>query len=44
MIDSIEFGEIEVNTNVINPVGVTQFLGMLGFPSSNAVSPVGTDG
>lgn len=30
MIDSMEFGEIEVNTNQMNPFDVNQLLGMLG--------------
>jgi len=31
MIDSLEFGEIEVNTNQVNPFDVDQLLKMLGF-------------
>lgn len=30
MVDNIEFGDIEVNTNLINPFDVEQFLEMLG--------------
>ena len=30
MIDAIEFGEIEVNTNKVNPFDVNQMLKMLG--------------
>ncbi|MCA9321357.1 MAG: SPFH domain-containing protein [Planctomycetes bacterium] len=33
MIDSLEFGEIEVNTNKVNPFDVEQLLGMLGMES-----------
>ncbi len=39
MIDNIEFGEIEINTNRVNPFDVNQFLRMLGLDPANETTP-----
>lgn len=39
MIDSIEFGDIEINTNRVNPFDVNQFLRMLGLDPEQAPAP-----
>ena len=38
MVENLDFGEIEVNTNVINPFDVSQFLAMLGLETDGATT------
>lgn len=39
MIENLEFGDIEVNTNIINPFDVGQFLAMLGLDAESLAAP-----